>query len=88
MLFVTLHKWKKKPTKETLELAKKIFMQEAKDGGKTIAQYWTLGRYDIVSVFEAPDEKTAMKGLIRGGDLMTSETLVAVPREEAIELVE
>jgi hypothetical protein len=37
---------------------------------------------------EAKDEKTVMKSLIRFGDVQSTETLVAVSREDAIKLVE
>jgi uncharacterized protein with GYD domain len=59
----------------------------AKEGIKFVRQYWTLGRYDFIAVAEAKDEKTIMKALIRWGDMLSSETLIAVPREEAIKLV-
>jgi uncharacterized protein with GYD domain len=59
-----------------------------KEGNKIIGIYWTLGRYDAFTIVEGKDEKTAMKSLLRWGDMMSTETLVAVPREEAIKLVE
>ena len=49
--------------------------------------YWTLGRYDGVAIIEAPNEKTVMKMALKRGWL-ASETLVAVPAEEARKLVE
>ncbi len=36
---------------------------------------------------EAPDEKAAMKANIMVSDIVSTETMVAVPREEAIKLV-
>jgi len=44
--------------------------------------YWTLGRYDTVVLFEAPNEKVAMKMALKRADRMDIETLVAVPAEE------
>jgi uncharacterized protein with GYD domain len=88
MIFITFGKWRKKPTKEMLAQATKLFEQMAKEGNKIIGQYYTLGRYDAITIIEGKDEKTAMKWLLRWGDLISSETLVAVPREEAIKLVE
>jgi uncharacterized protein with GYD domain len=49
--------------------------------------YWTLGRYDVVFVAEAPDEKAAMAILVQFGDDVATETLIAVPREEALKLL-
>jgi len=55
---------------------------------KIISIHWTLGRYDAVVITEGPDEKTAMRSILRWGDLLSTETLVAVTREEAMKLVE
>jgi uncharacterized protein with GYD domain len=49
--------------------------------------YYTLGRYDVVIIAEGKDEKSAMKRLMQLGDYAATETLVAIPREEAIKLV-
>jgi len=65
----------------------KLFEHDAKEG-KVLGFYWTLGRYDGVVISESPDEKTHMKHMLRFADLISSETLVAVPAEEASRLVE
>jgi uncharacterized protein with GYD domain len=88
MIFIVQGRWKKKPTKELLNETSRLFEQMAKEGTKFLAQYWTLGKYDIISVVEGKDEKTIMKTLIRFGDMLSTQTLIAVPREEAIKLVE
>ena len=88
MLFVVYGRYKKKPTKEILAQTSKLFEQMAKEGIKFMGQYWTLGRYDITSIAEAKDEKTIMKALLRWGDILSTETAIAVSREEAIKLVE
>ena len=62
-------------------------MEELKKQGIKIQVYFTLGRYDQVAITEAPTEKDAMKALIGFQGLIESETMVAVPREEAIKLV-
>ena len=61
---------------------------DEKDGIRFHSIVWTLGRYDAVALYEAPDEKAAMKLSIERGDYMEIETLVAVPVEEARKLVE
>ena len=38
-------------------------------------------------IFEVPDEKTMLKMLTKVGDFVTTETLVAIPREEAAKLL-
>ena len=88
MIFITLAKFRGKPTKESFEKSSKLFEQMTKEGTKILGMYWTLGRYDAVVIMEGRDEKTAMKDLIRFGDVASLETLVAVPREEAAKLLE
>ena len=54
-------------------------------GGRVIEIYVTLGRYDVVEIFEAPDDETAygmLLDLARHGNVRT-ETLRAFTREEA-----
>ena len=64
-----------------------ITMKELEKQGIKMHIYWTLGRYDAVSIVEAPNEKDAMKALLPLQDVIDSETMVAVPREEAIKLL-
>ena len=87
MIFISLIKFRQKPTKEMIAENLKLIEKEKKEGVKYLGMYWTLGRYDAVYILEAKDEKTAMKfGLRR--ESISSETLVAVPAEEARKLVE
>jgi uncharacterized protein with GYD domain len=76
----------KKRAKEVTEVGKKI-MQNLPAGVKIIGTYWTLGRYDAVWVYEANSEKDAIKMFVDAGDVVSTETLVAVPREEAMKLL-
>ena len=86
MIFVTLLKWKQPPKKEMIEQSTKKLEELAKQGIK-LNVYWTLGRYDAVTIIEAPTEKDAMKTLLLFQDIVATETMVAVPREEAIKLL-
>jgi uncharacterized protein with GYD domain len=88
MIFISLSKFRRKPTKDTIAQSSKLFEQMAKEGGKVLGFYWTLGRYDTVIIVEGPDEKTAMRAILRWGDIVTTETLVAVTSEEAHKLLE
>jgi uncharacterized protein with GYD domain len=88
MIFITLARWKKKPTKELVAQSGKLLEQAVKEGAKLIGMYWTLGRYDAVLIADAPNEKAFMKAIMRWGDMLSTETLVAVPREEALKLLE
>ena len=88
MIFITLTKWKQSP-KNMLDTVNEFgkTMKELEKQGIKMHIYWTLGRYDAVSIVEAPNEKDAMKALLPLQDVIETETMVAVPREEAIKLL-
>lgn len=72
-------RWRKKPTKEVLVEVDRLMKEAEKEGGKFIGIYWTFGRYDMVTIAEGPDEKAAMKVLLKFTDVVSTETLVALP---------
>ena len=86
LIFITLVKWKQTPKKEDIDQGTKR-IEELKEQGIYMHVYWTLGRYDAVTVIEAPTEKDAMKTLLLWQNEVATETMVAVPREEAIKLL-
>ena len=88
MIFITLARFRKKPTKEMMAQSSKLFEQLVKEGSKILGHYWMLGKYDVLVIIEGKDEKTAMKSLLRWGDIVSTETSVAVTREEALKLLE
>ena len=87
MIFISLGKMRKKPSKELAGQATKMVEDLKKKGIKVLSWYWTLGRYDTVLIFEAADEKAALDTSIDAAEFVASETLVAIPREEAIKLL-
>jgi uncharacterized protein with GYD domain len=88
MIFITLVRCRKKPTNELMAQSGMLDEQMVKEGSKVLGMYWTLGRYDAVLIMEGKDETAALKALMRWGDIISSETLVAVTREEALKLLE
>ena len=78
---------RKKPSKEMAEQATKVMNDLKNMGIKIIGWYWTLGRYDTAVIFEAVNEKEALKTSLAVADFVATETLVAIPREEAIKLL-
>ena len=66
----------------------KLWDRLRKEGGKMVSSYWTIGRYDAVVILEAPSERVALKALMRFGDYLNTETLLAVQREDAVKLLE
>ena len=87
MIFVNLGKMRKKPDKAMVGDATKMVEDFKKKGINILNWYWTLGRYDTVVVFEAANEKEALKFALGVADFVATETLVAIPRQEAIELL-
>ena len=47
----------------------------------------TLGQYDVVIVYEAPNEKVALMTAMNFADKATTETLVAIPQQEVKEML-
>ena len=88
MIFITFWNFREKATKEMLAVSVKLAEQLPKEGIQIICNYWTLGKCDLVTVAEAKDEKVFMKALLRYGDIFSTETLVALSREDAIKLVQ
>ncbi|MGI0082342.1 MAG: hypothetical protein ACREAF_02380 [Nitrosopumilaceae archaeon] len=85
MMFITLIKFRKK-ARDVVEVGKMI-MQNLPPTVKIIGTYWTLGRFDAVWVYEGASEKDAIKLWINAGDVVRTETLVTLSREEALKLL-
>jgi len=83
MLFIALAKFKKNLTEEVIADNMKDIEDDMKGEVKYLGIYWTLGKYDTVVMFEAPNEKVAMNVVLKRADRMDIETLVAVPADEA-----
>ncbi len=90
--YITLYEWTEQGIKNVkgaparIEAALKA--AEAM-GGKSLGIYMTMGDYDVVSVFEAPDDETASAFLLAQGMLgnVRSTTLRAFTREQFAEIV-
>jgi uncharacterized protein with GYD domain len=88
MWFITLAKFRQSPTKEMADKMTEYFSTAGKWNVKIHNAFWTLGRFDAVIISEAPDEKTAMSFALGGPTgFASTETLVAVSREEAIKML-
>ena len=87
MIFISLGRLKKTPTKEMSAQTTKMLEEMEKQGIKIVGFYWTLGRFDTVLIFDAPTEKDAMRVAIGASEMVATETLVAIPREEATKLL-
>jgi uncharacterized protein with GYD domain len=90
--YVSLMRWTSKGVaglpawRERVEDGERI-VNEA--GGSLVGVYVTLGRYDVVEIFEAPDDDVAMEILMKLNPYGAehTETLRAFTREEAEEVI-
>ena len=82
MWFIRFVKTKNPQSKQRTRWFDKKRAEAEKWGVKSHQTFFTLGRYDAVTIFEAPAEKTAMCFWLSVMSEAASETLVAVSREE------
>jgi uncharacterized protein with GYD domain len=76
--------------KDTIRRAEAFKAAVEKAGGKFVSEYYTFGRYDIVTTVEAPDDQTMMSIMLSTGSLgnVRSETLKAFSMSEAGKVIE
>jgi uncharacterized protein with GYD domain len=78
---------------ETLAVSARRYEQFEKGvqdlGGKVLSAYGLLGEYDVMIVAEFPNERAAMKTLIRAASrgTATSKTMAAIPLKDFYGLV-
>ncbi len=85
--FISLFGWTDqgiRKVKDTAKRAEKFKASIQKAGGSVKNFYWTMGRYDGVIVFEAPDDATAAAVMMSGCSLgnVRTETLRAFTENE------
>ena len=66
-----------KAVRDTCERASAFKTTAEKLGIKVTGQYWTLGAFDGVTIWEAPDEETATAALLHLGSLGNLRTQTA-----------
>jgi uncharacterized protein with GYD domain len=91
-IYVTLFRSTAEGTKGLKESQR--YMEEAKKeigeaGGKIINAYALLGRYDFIYITEFPDQKSALKVLLKTAmkGRVAPENLVAIPLDEFLQAV-
>lgn len=76
--------------KETVNRANAARQAFEAGGGTFVDAYWTLGAYDVVLIFEAPDDETAIRlalGLGTKGNVRTA-TMRAFGEQEMARIVQ
>lgn len=91
--YISLLKYTQKGIAEVKDSSKRRRAAEkavAALGGKVLHTYLTLGRYDLVSVIEAPDDETAARIALATGQqgYVSTETMRAFPEAEYDRLIE
>ena len=91
-IYVTLFRSTAEGTKGLKESQR--YMEEAQKeireaGGKIINAYALLGRYDFIYITEFPDQKSALKVLLKTAmkGRVAPENLVAIPLDEFLQAV-
>lgn len=89
--YITLWKYTKdglmdiKKTPKNFELAKKIIKNA---GGKLLSIYGLMGEYDVITIMEMPDEKTAASTILRicSTGRITSQTMTALSIDDFLKI--
>ncbi|PYJ95866.1 MAG: GYD family protein [Verrucomicrobia bacterium] len=70
--------------KDTVKRGDAAIGEAEKMGMKIIEEFWTMGAYDIVVLFEAPDDETMSAFLLKVGSMgnVKSQTLRAFRKQE------
>ncbi len=74
----------RKNIKNSVKRAQEVRKENEQRGFKVVGHYWTQGRYDLVTIVEAPSEDAMMTGLfgISEAGNVSSETMRAFTDEE------
>ena len=86
-MYITLVNWTDQGIRnvgDTVKRAKDFTAKIQKAKGSVKGVYWTMGRYDAVLIYEAPDDATSTALMISGGSLgnVRTETLRAFNEAE------
>jgi uncharacterized protein with GYD domain len=70
--------------KKTIKRGEAAMAEAEKMGMKLVEEFWTMGAYDVVALFEAPDDETVSAFVLKNGALgnAKSQTMRAFRREE------
>jgi uncharacterized protein with GYD domain len=76
--------------KDTIKRAENFKAAVERVGGKFVSFDYTLGRYDMVTIVEAPNDETMMSTILATASLgnVRSETLKAFTMDEAAKIIE
>jgi uncharacterized protein with GYD domain len=92
-MYVVLANWTEqgiRNVKDTVTRTEQVQAAAEQSGGRLVGSWWTQGAYDIVAVFEFPDDETASAAAIAAGMLgnVRTQTMRAYGREEMQRILE
>ena len=75
--------------KDTVKRGEAAIAEAEKMGMKIVEEFWTMGAYDAVVVFDAPDDETMSAFMLKIGSLgnVKSQTMRAFRRNEMEDIV-
>lgn len=75
--------------KDTMKRAEAFKYAIEKAGGEFVNEYYTFGKYDIITIVEAPNDEAIASVLVTTASLgnVRSETLKAFPLSEAAKII-
>ena len=87
MMFISLVKFRKK-AEAVVEFGNQL-LKNLPPNVKVREIFWTLGEYDSIWIIDVPSEKEIFQMFLHSGGLeyITTQTLVAMKREEALKLL-
>src|SRR5437016_13524815 len=70
--------------KDTVKRGEAAIAEAEKMGMKIVEEFWTMGAYDVVVLFEAPDDETISAFILKIGSMgnVKSQTLRAFRKQE------
>ena len=87
MLFVTLAKFRGELDAE-FQKKTQAFMENPPMGIQIHNVFYLLGQYDILILYEAPNEKVAMAAGMNFVGKAATETMVAIPLKDALDFLQ
>jgi uncharacterized protein with GYD domain len=92
-LYVVLGKWTEqgiRNVKDTVTRNEQVQAAAEQNGGRLVGSWWTQGAYDIVAVFEFPNDETASAAALAAGMVgnVRTETMRAYGREEMQRIID
>jgi uncharacterized protein with GYD domain len=90
--YITLAQWTDQGVRnvnETVQRTAAYRVDLERRGGRVLSAYWTQGRYDMVTIIEAPDAQTATAAVLAAARLgnVRTETFPAFSESDMMSII-